>query len=67
MDTEIANLEAKLAQLVEQFQQTQTDNRELRVRIAALEKDNKILSNKVRVAVERVESVLAKLPMSVEE
>ena len=67
MDTELTNLEAKLAQLTEQFQQARSDNRSLRARVAVLEQENKTLTNKVRVAVDRVESVLAKLPAGVEE
>ena len=62
MDTELAQLEAQLEQLISLRARLRADNAELRGRVLRLETDNRQLSDKVRFAAERVESLLEKLP-----
>jgi len=62
MDTELAQLEPKLEQLISLHERLRADNAELRGRVLRLETDNRQLSDKVRFAAERVESLLEKLP-----
>ncbi len=62
MDTELAQLEAHLEQLISQYERLKADNVELRGRVVRLEADNRKLSDKVRLAAERLEGLLDKLP-----
>ena len=63
MDNEIAALETRLGELLEEYQRLRRENRGLHERVTALEAENAKLAAKVALAVERVESALAKLPM----
>ncbi|MFU2487979.1 hypothetical protein [Thauera sp. WH-1] len=62
MDTELAQLEAQLEQLIGHYERLKADNAGLRGRIVRLEADNRQLSDKVRLAAERVERLLESLP-----
>lgn len=62
MDTELSRLEAQLEQLIDHFQAGKRDRRDLCSRIASLEAENRKLSEKLAVAVSRLESVLDRLP-----
>jgi FtsZ-binding cell division protein ZapB len=62
MDTEISDLEGKLEQLIGLFEAGKSEVRNLRTRVAALEAENRQLADKVRLATERLESLLARLP-----
>lgn len=62
MDTELAQLEAQLEQLIGLYERLKADNAGLRGRIVRLEADNRQLSDKVRLAAERVERLLESLP-----
>jgi FtsZ-binding cell division protein ZapB len=62
MDTEISDLEGKLEQLIGLFEAGKTEVRNLRTRVVALEAENRQLADKVRLATERLESLLARLP-----
>lgn len=62
MDTEISDLEGKLEQLISLFEAGKADARDLRARVTSLEADNRQLTEKVRIATERLESLLARLP-----
>lgn len=64
MDAELSQLEHKLEQLIGLFQTGQAEARELRTRVARLEADNRMLADKVRLATERLEALLEKLPES---
>lgn len=66
MDKEIAQLEARLAELLDEYQRLRGENRELQDRVQQLEADNQRLAYKVEAAVQRVEGVLARLPASEE-
>ena len=60
--TELEHLEQKLAQLVALHKQVREENRDLRLRAAQLDADNKKLAEKVATARERVEALLARVP-----
>lgn len=62
MDAEITNLETRLGALLEAFQVLRAENRELITRVATLQTENRLLTDKVRVVTERVERLLAQLP-----
>lgn len=61
MEKELARLEEQLEQLITLYEKSRADARELRVRIAAAELENRSLSARVSAASERIEVVLAKL------
>jgi len=62
MDTELAQLEAQLEQLISLYDHLKADNAELRGRVARLEAENRQLSDKVRLAADRIEALLDHLP-----
>ncbi|AVR89708.1 hypothetical protein [Thauera aromatica] len=62
MDTELAQLEAQLEQLISLYDRLKADNAELRGRVARLEAENRQLSDKVRLAADRIEALLDHLP-----
>jgi uncharacterized protein (TIGR02449 family) len=62
MDTELAQLEAQLEQLISQHERLRADNGALRGRIVRLEAENRKLADKVRLAAARLEGLLDKLP-----
>lgn len=64
MEAELARLETLLEQLLESHGQARAEVLELRARITALEAENRVLAEKVGVAVERLESLLENLPES---
>ncbi len=60
--TEFENLEQKIAQLVAQHKLIKDDNRDLRLRVQALDAENKRLTEKVEAARARVEALIERLP-----
>lgn len=60
--TEFENLEQKLTQLVTLHKQIKEENRDLRLRAAELDVENKKLDAKVGAARERIEALIARLP-----
>lgn len=62
MDTELAQLEAQLEQLISLYDRLKADNAELCGHVARLEAENRQLSDKVRLAAERIEALLDNLP-----
>ncbi len=60
--TEFENLEQKLTQLVTLHKQIKEENRDLRLRAAELDAENKKLDAKVGAARERIEALIARLP-----
>ena len=62
MDTELAQLEAQLEHLISHYERQNADNAALRGRVVQLEGENRRLSDKVRVAADRLAGLLDKLP-----
>lgn len=62
METELSRLEQRLEQLVGLYESDRLEGRNLRMRIASLEAENRRLADKVRLATEKLESVLDRLP-----
>ena len=62
METELAQLESQLEQLIGRYGRLKADNSGLHGRVAQLEADNRKLSAKLTLATERLEAVLDKLP-----
>ncbi len=62
MDTELAQLESQIEQLITLYGRLKTDSLELRGRVARLEAENRQLCDKLDRAAARVEAVLEKLP-----
>lgn len=62
METELSHLEGQLEQLIGLFESSRSEMRTLRARIAALEADNRQLAEKVCLASEKLESLIARLP-----
>ena len=62
METELAQLETQLEQLIGRYGRLKADHRGLHGRVAQLEADNRKLSAKLTLATERLEAVLDKLP-----
>ncbi|MCK6398924.1 hypothetical protein [Thauera aminoaromatica] len=62
MDTELAQLEAQLEHLISLYERLKADNAALRGRVVQLEGENRRLSDKVRVAADRLAGLLDKLP-----
>ena len=63
MNTELTQLETRLSALLEVHLSLRSENRELTARVASLQIENRRLSDKVAVATERVEGILARLPV----
>lgn len=64
--TELQSLEEKLTLLVGLHQRGRDENRDLRVRVAQLEAENRALADKVKTARERVEALIERLPVDQE-
>ena len=62
METELAQLENQLEQLIGRYGRLKADNSGLNGRVAQLEADNRKLAAKLRLAAELLEVVLDKLP-----
>ncbi|MGL1832314.1 hypothetical protein ACKVEX_01760 [Rhodocyclaceae bacterium SMB388] len=62
MDTELANLENRLEQLIGLYESRKVEMRGLRERLAALELDNRRLKEKLGFATEKLESLLDRMP-----
>ncbi|MBR0566803.1 hypothetical protein J5J83_11835 [Azoarcus sp. L1K30] len=62
MDAELTRLESQIEQLISQHGELKAGNRELRTRVARLEAENHQLAAKVKLATEKLEALLAKLP-----
>lgn len=62
MDAELTRLESQIEQLISQHSGLKASNRELRTRVGRLEAENHQLAAKVKLATEKLEALLAKLP-----
>ncbi len=62
MDTELAQLESRIEQLVSLYGRLKADNVELRGRLARLDAENRRLSDKLELATGKLEALLDKLP-----
>lgn len=62
MESELTQLEHQLEQLITLYQTGKTTARELRVRVARLEAENRELAEKVKFATVKLEGLLDKLP-----
>jgi cell division protein ZapB len=62
MDSEISNLEEKLAQLVQRLNALREENRELRQQLAARTDENSRLGEKLAAAKTRIEALLKQIP-----
>lgn len=62
MEAEITQLQNQLEQLVALYESGKAEARQLRARVSTLEAENRQLVGKVRLASEKLESLLQKLP-----
>lgn len=62
MESELTQLEHRLEQLITLYQTGKTTARELRMRVARLEAENRELAEKVKFATVKLEGLLDKLP-----
>jgi cell division protein ZapB len=62
MDSELASLEEKLAQLVQRLNALRAENRELRQQVAARTDENSRLAEKLAAARTRIEALLKQIP-----
>jgi cell division protein ZapB len=62
MDTELSQLESQIEQLISLHARLKADNVDLRGRVSRLEAENRQLGDKLRLAAEKLEAVLEKLP-----
>ncbi len=62
MNAELALLETSVAQLVERYQRLQDENIALRRELESARGDNKVLTKKISLTADRLESLLARLP-----
>jgi cell division protein ZapB len=62
MDSELAQLESRVEQLIGLYEAGKAEARELRMRVTALEAENRRLGQKVATAAERLEALLERLP-----
>lgn len=62
MDSELAGLEEKLAQLVQRLNALRAENRELRQQLAARTDENSRLAEKLGAARTRIEALLKQIP-----
>lgn len=66
MEAELTSLDDKISQLVQLTQKLRKDNSQLRQNLAAVQSENKRLSEKVTTAKTRLETLLAQIPESAE-
>ena len=66
MEAELTSLDDKISQLVQLTQKLRKDNSQLRQNLAAVQNENKRLSEKVTTAKIRLETLLAQIPESAE-
>jgi len=59
---QLVDLEGKLSLLLERWQALRQENVRLRQQVVALENDNKLLSERLAEARERIEALYNKLP-----
>ncbi|MBD5802623.1 hypothetical protein AZOA_20520 [Azoarcus sp. Aa7] len=64
MDAELNKLENQVEQIVGLLESCRAEGRELRTRAVRLEAENRVLADKVRLATEKLEALLAQLPES---
>ena len=62
MDAELADLEEKLAQLVQRLKVLRDENRDLRQQLAARTDENARLGEKLNAARSRIEALLKQIP-----
>ncbi len=62
MDSELSDLEEKLAQLVQRLNALRTENRDLRQQLAARTDENARLGEKLAAAKARIEALLKQIP-----
>jgi len=62
MNAELATLEASVTQLVERYRRLQDENIALRRELEIVRGDNKMLTKKIGLTADRLESLLARLP-----
>ena len=62
MDSDFANLEEKLAQLVQRLKSLREENRELRQQLAARTDENARIAEKLNAAKSRIEALLRQIP-----
>ena len=62
MDSELAGLEEKLAQLVQRLNALRAENRELRQQLAVRTDENSRLAEKLAAAKTRIEALLKQIP-----
>ena len=62
MDNELNQLESQIEQMVALFEAGKAELRDLRLRLSALEAENRKLNGKLNLAVSKLEAVLEKLP-----
>lgn len=59
---ELTRLEAQLEQLIGLYAGLKAENRDLRARVVKLEADNHVLADKVKLAADKLETLLDQLP-----
>lgn len=62
MEADLKSLEQKLTRFVEFCQRLRTDNQQLRQQLASAMNDNKLLSEKIGTATNRLENLLNQIP-----
>ena len=62
MNDQLSALELRIDQLLGHFTQVRDENRDLRLRVANLESENRRLQEKIDAAAERVEGLIEGLP-----
>lgn len=62
MDAELTKLENQVEQLIGHYESCKAEGRDLRLRVARLEADNRTLAEKVRLATGKLEALLEQLP-----
>lgn len=62
MDKELSRLEAQLEQLVSLYEAGKRERRELAERVVALEAQSRRLTDKLALATDKLEHILARLP-----
>jgi cell division protein ZapB len=62
MDEELTQLENRIEQLVSLHEAIKAENRDLRSRLARLEVDSRNQADKLKLATDKLEDLLARLP-----